>query len=53
MDHIHPVIDPVEGWRGFDSYLTRLLCSTEGYQGLCKPCHYIKTQQENRRRREI
>jgi len=50
VDHIDPVVDPEEGWKGFDSYISRLLVSEELLQVLCKFCHAEKTVEENSRR---
>lgn len=47
LDHVQPVVDPIAGWQGFDSFIDRLLCETTGYQVLCKPHHEIKTKIEN------
>jgi len=48
MDHHIPVVDPVQGFTGFDDYIDRMYPSTpEGWRRLCKPCHSIKTKQEN------
>lgn len=47
VDHINPVVNPTEGFRGWDQYITRLLdCSTDDLQVLCKRCHKIKTKRE-------
>lgn len=52
LDHIHPVIDPLVGWNGWDSYITRLFCPPEGYQVLCLACHDTKSKIENQIRKE-
>jgi 5-methylcytosine-specific restriction endonuclease McrA len=46
VDHIDPVIDINDGWKGFDEFIPRLFCSVEGLQCLCKVCHDIKTETE-------
>jgi hypothetical protein len=46
MDHIEPVVDPDEGYNGWDSFIERLFCDEEGFQLLCKECHDEKTAQE-------
>ncbi len=50
-DHIEPVI-PLEGFDSWDGVIGRMFCEVEGYQALCKACHKVKTQEENRIRRE-
>lgn len=46
MDHIDPVICPVKGWQGFDTYIERLFCDEDGIQYLCSNCHDKKTAEE-------
>lgn len=46
LDHVTPVVDPILGWQGFDSYIERLYCEEEGFQTLCPDCHHIKTGKE-------
>jgi 5-methylcytosine-specific restriction endonuclease McrA len=53
VDHIVPVLDPRLGFVNFDVYVARLFCSLENLQVLCKPCHKIKTNQENEVRRYV
>lgn len=50
-DHIVPFV-PLTGWD--ESTLTKRLFVSDaaGYQVLCKPCHKLKTQAENKERRE-
>lgn len=50
VDHIHPVIDPKVGFLNWDTYIERLYCEARLLQILCKPCHRIKTDEENRKR---
>lgn len=52
MDHIQPVIDPVEGWTGFDSVIDRMFVYEDGWQRLCLDCHSVKTLEENSVRKE-
>lgn len=49
LDHIISVI-PVSGWDNFDGFIDRLFCEADGYQLLCKPCHQIKSAEENAQR---
>ena len=51
LDHISPVV-PVTGWDGFDGFIERLFCETEGYQILCHEHHEAKTLLENGDRKE-
>jgi 5-methylcytosine-specific restriction endonuclease McrA len=46
LDHKDPVVDISKGWEGFDLYIERLFCDTEGLQVLCKECHDIKSAKE-------
>lgn len=48
-DHVDPVV-PVTGWVSWDDTIKRLFCPTEGYQILCKECHYKKSALENKQR---
>ena len=50
VDHINPVIDPKVGWQGWDIYYDRLF--NGDLQPLCRPCHKIKTREENVERKE-
>jgi len=52
VDHIDPVVDPRTGFVGYDVYAKRLFCGLSGLQGLCKPCHDLKSKGENKVRRE-
>ena len=46
VDHIEPVVNPSEGFVGFESYVRRLLTPVSGLQVLCIPCHQKKTAEE-------
>lgn len=50
IDHIQPVIDPINGFVGFDSYIERLFCDVSNLQVLCIYCHKGKTKIENKTR---
>jgi 5-methylcytosine-specific restriction endonuclease McrA len=52
-DHIHPVVDPAKGFENWDTYIKRLFCEESGFQILCKPCHKIKTDEENKTRKKL
>lgn len=51
VDHIKPVVDPKQGFQGFDVFIERLFCEADGLQCLCKECHAVKTQDERKERR--
>jgi 5-methylcytosine-specific restriction endonuclease McrA len=59
VDHIEPIV-PVEGWGdttewlgvNWNEYLSRMFVESDGLQGICKPCHDIKTKQENKQRKD-
>lgn len=58
-DHIDPVIDPKDGFKGWDEYIRRMLCLDEKLEAdflyiakyklqiLCSDCHTIKSNKEN------
>src|SRR6478735_5109605 len=50
VDHIEPVV-PVSGFNSWDEVISRMFCPASGLQVLCKPCHKIKTKEENDLRR--
>lgn len=52
VDHVVPVIDPVKGFTTFDEFIRRLFVPASGWQILCKPCHKIKTDKENKKRKK-
>ncbi len=52
IDHKEPVIDPKQGFTSWDTYIARLFCPSNGLQVLCKVCHKVKTQTENKIRRK-
>lgn len=52
IDHIEPVVCPIKGWQGFDSFSERLLCNIDGFQVLCNEDHKVKTKAENELRRQ-
>lgn len=49
LDHKEPVVNP-DRWDGWEALLDRLFCLQDGFQVLCKECHDVKTQEENKRR---
>ena len=50
VDHPEPVI-PVEGFDSWDGVVRRLLAPSKMPQVLCKECHRLKTNKENKTRR--
>lgn len=59
-DHIDPVVDPTVGFPivketgedDWNAYLKRMLVSEDKIQMICKPCHEIKSKEENKTRRD-
>lgn len=52
VDHIEPVIDPVQGFISWDNVVERMFCEKEGLQVLCKSCHNKKTNIEKKQAKE-
>ena len=53
VDHIEPVV-ATTGFTSWDTVISRMFCSVEGLQVLCKDCHKnVKTKAENEARRTI
>jgi 5-methylcytosine-specific restriction endonuclease McrA len=46
IDHINPVIDIMEGFIDWNTYINRLFCDIEDLAALCKTCHKSKTEAE-------
>lgn len=53
IDHIEPIIKPEEGFIGWDMYIKSKFVQADKLQGLCRESHKIKTQEENKKRREV
>lgn len=51
IDHIEPIV-PLTGFTTWDDVISRALCEKDGFQILCKPCHDIKSKEENLARKE-
>lgn len=49
IDHKKPVI-PVTGFDDWNGFIERLFCNKTGLQLLCKPCHKLKSNKENKKR---
>jgi len=48
VDHINPVIDPVEGFTTWDDVINNMFCEAENLQVLCTECHRAKTAAERK-----
>ena len=46
MDHVVPVVDPVRGFDGWDSFIARLFVEADGYRCLCTDCHTKVTAEQ-------
>lgn len=45
VDHIEPA-GTLRSYEDLPSFVSKLFCSADNLQVLCKPCHYIKTMEE-------
>lgn len=45
LDHKEPII-PKSGFDSWDGVIGRLFCDADGFQVLCKSCHFLKSQDE-------
>ena len=53
MDHIEPAINPEKGWENWDVLIEqRMFPEEEGWQHLCTTCHQVKSNIENKTRRD-
>lgn len=50
-DHISPVV-PLSGFDSWDGVIARLYCEADSFQPICKPCHKVKSKEENKQRKE-
>ena len=50
VDHIIPVIPVDREIKDWNEYIDRLFCDSSNLQVLCKPCHLIKSNEENANR---
>lgn len=46
VDHIDPVVDPVQGFVSWDEFIKRLFVEEDGLQILCDDCHNKKSNYE-------
>lgn len=53
VDHVEPIVDPVKGFQGWDSFIERLFCEEDNLEVLCKSCHDIKTAEEREIRKGL
>lgn len=51
VDHINPVV-AVSGFTDWEEYITSLFCDVSNFQICCINCHDIKTEAENKQRKE-
>ncbi len=52
-DHIDCVINPLEGFIDFNTYIKRLFVEKDAYQILCLSCHSLKSKGENLIRSDV
>lgn len=48
VDHVSPVVCPVEGFINWDVYIKRMFCGKENLQVLCEKCHDLKSADERK-----
>ena len=53
VDHIQPVIDVIQGFKDWNTYVARLFCPKTNLQIICDPCHDAKTHKERMERQEL
>lgn len=50
VDHINSIVS-TDGFTTWDDVIYNLFCEADGLQVLCKPCHSVKSKEENALRR--
>lgn len=50
VNHKIPVIDPIEGFQDWNTYINRLYCKSDNLEVLCIPCHDALTLKQNKKR---
>ena len=50
-DHIEPIVDPIDGFKGYDEWIRRGFVELSGFQALCHKCHQAKCKEEREQRR--
>lgn len=53
IDHKIPVTDTTKGFVDWNEFIGRLFCNRENLQCLCKGCHRLKTNAENKERKRV
>jgi hypothetical protein len=53
IDHIVPVVNPANGFVGWDDFIEKLFCEEEQFQILCKYDHEVKTLMEDEMRKAL
>lgn len=48
VDHIDPVVSPVEGFVDWNTYIPRMFCEEDNLQILCSGCHTKKSNKEKK-----
>jgi 5-methylcytosine-specific restriction endonuclease McrA len=51
IDHISPVGKQPRDWDEYPAYYRRLFCPVSNLNGVCVPCHKIKSAKENKERK--
>ncbi len=52
VDHVKPIIDPVQGFTTWDEVIYNMFCERDNLQVLCKTCHDTKTKSEKEERKK-
>ncbi len=52
IDHIKPIVSPIDGFVSWDVFINNLFCDKENLQVLCVACHKAKTEKENNKRKK-
>lgn len=50
VDHLLPVVCPIQGFVDWNTYISRMFCPKENLQVLCSSCHDVKTEKERKKR---
>lgn len=53
VDHIAPVVCPIDGWVDWDTCIERMFCEVDNLQVLCKDCHDVKCHEEKELRKRM
>ena len=51
VDHIRPVVEPLDGFISWDVFIERLFCDASNLQILCTDCHKKKSAEERKQRK--